>query len=61
MGLDIFQKEWLDKMNLLKGAKYRDPRDIGYKLFHLYLRRTTPFTGSIIVRIVDKVLRLMGF
>lgn len=61
MGLDIFQKEWLDKINQLKGTTYKDPRDIGYKLFHLYLRGTTPFTGTLVVRIVDKVLRLMGF
>ena len=58
-GLDIFQKEWLNKMNKTQNAKYKDPRHLGYKILHYYLRVTTPIRRSTPVRIIDKMLRGM--
>ena len=51
--LDIWDKPFLQINNI------KDPRSFWIKLFHQYLRSTKRFTGSIFIRIIDKILHKM--
>jgi hypothetical protein len=53
-GLDIWDKSFLHEYNL------NDPRSILIKLLHLYFRNTTKHSKTIIIRLIDKLLKLSG-
>jgi len=54
-GLDIWNKGFLSKHNV------KDPRSLGIKLLHLYLNKTAKKRTTFAVRVIDKILRVLGF
>lgn len=51
-GLDIWEKEWMERNGV------QDPRLWCHKLLHGYLHKTMPYSDSFFVRAIDKVLKL---
>lgn len=56
-GIDMFQPidVWTDELCETIGVK--DPRSLGWRILHTYLRATKPICRSFIVRAVDKILK----
>lgn len=62
---DVIQKEGIKKFQLIdvwtdelcKAIGYSDPRSLGWKCLHAYLRITQPYFEFILVRGIDKVLK----
>ena len=52
--LDVWDKEFLQKNNL------NDPRNLFHKILHSYLRLTNKYQKNIIIRYIDKVLKVLG-
>lgn len=57
-GLDIFDKDWLNKINTLTDNNFKDPRKWHHKLLHFYLKITTPIKTTIIIRLIDKIYKI---
>ena len=51
--LDIWDNDFIETYNL------QDPRSVWIKLLHLYLRKTQKYKSTILVRAIDKVLKIM--
>lgn len=51
--LDIWDEDWMKRNGL------KDPRNLFHKLLLGYLHKTNPYTNSIMVRCVDKILKLI--
>jgi hypothetical protein len=51
--LDIWDNDFIETYNL------KDPRNIWIKLLHQYLRKTQKYKSTILVRAIDKVLKIM--
>ena len=58
-GLDIFDKKWLKRINEYSNNNFKDPRKWQDKLLHFYLKISTPFKTTIIIRIIDKIYNLI--
>lgn len=52
--LDIWDEEWMKRNGL------KDPRNVFHKLILGYLHKTNPYVTSILVRCVDKILKLIA-
>lgn len=51
LGVDIWDED------LCRELKVKDPRTIGWKILHWYLRKSQPYRYSFIIRAIDKVLK----
>ena len=52
--LDIWDEDWMKRNGL------KDPRNAFHKLVLGYLNKTNPYANSILVRCVDKILKLIA-
>ena len=52
--LDIWDEDWMKRNGL------KDPRNVFHKLLLGYLHKTNPYASSILVRCVDKILKLIA-
>ena len=51
--LDIWEEDWMKRNGL------KDPRNVFHKLLLGYMRKTNPCANSILVRCMDKILKLI--
>lgn len=51
--LDVWDKSFLEKYNII------DPRPFWIKIVHLYFHLTIKYTSSYIVRMIDKILKII--
>lgn len=52
--LDVWDKDFLKKNNI------DDPRNILHKILHFYLRITNEYQKTILIRSIDKMLKILG-
>jgi len=53
--IDIWHADFLEKYNL------KDPRNIFWKILHQYFFYTQNYSNSIVIKTIDKLLKLFGF
>lgn len=51
--IDLWDKEFLGHSNL------EDQRTVGYKIIHWYLKKTQMIKNKLIIRVIDKVLKIL--
>lgn len=55
--LDVWDKDWVNEMS--STLEIKDPRSIGIKLVHLYLRLTSQYASYFLIKGVDKILKML--
>lgn len=56
-GIEKFQSVDIWDEDLCNELQVKDPRTMGWKILHWYLRKTQPYRNTLVIRGVDKILK----